>query len=271
MIGHSFPDRQKLIRAYNDLYHMHPHHVLPLETDLPKALQHESREPYRIVMTMILSLSTSDKRLSVALGHLFKRYPSFESLRGIKKEEAKHLFGSLENGGIGLGLVKNNAKRLIGFLKSYFEKWDKELTQENIRSLQKNKSQIGPKLIQTMIAYCLGNRNAFPLDNPAFKALCKLGLFEDKVKLNEARDHIIQQLSDIDEAPLINFHEMLRFLWQANRKSEDYVAIGWNAWRILCSSQRENIDAHWIHDNLITEDETLANQLWEFYSMLVEQ
>lgn len=273
MIGHSFPDRQKLIQAYNDLYHIHPHHVLPLETDLPQALQHESREPYRIVMTMILSLSISDKRLSVALGHLFKRYPSFESLRGINREEVEHLFGGQENGGIGLGLVQNNAIRLTGFLHSYFELWDKELTIRNISSLQ-NMNQFGPKIIETLEAYFLGNRNTFPLDNPAFRELCNCDVFEDNINLDVARDHVIQQLSDVDGVTLINFHEMLRFLGQTKGKSladVENVVIGWNAWRILCSSQRQSIDAYWIHKNLITKDETLSNKLWKFYSMRVEQ
>jgi len=87
--------------------------------------------------------------------------------------------------------------------------------------------------------------------------------------IDDVRRDIEDKLSGERDIPLIDFHEMLRFIEQYTGKSkreQENIVIGWNAWRLLCSSKREQItrDWTWIYDRLI-KDEDIAKQLWQFY------
>ena len=108
--GSSFPDRKALVDAYWQFHNQtHRHDRLRLESaspgqpPLPEELRHESRDKYRIVMTMILSPRKSDIQLAPCLGRFFKMHPSFDSLRNVERGEGKQLLGAIQNGGIGLG------------------------------------------------------------------------------------------------------------------------------------------------------------------------
>ncbi len=81
------PDRGTLVSLYHNLYKDHPHHLLPLESELPYELEVASRDQYRIVITMILSERSNDYALSKCLGRLFHRYPDFENLRFLSKQQ----------------------------------------------------------------------------------------------------------------------------------------------------------------------------------------
>src|SRR5919106_2314364 len=53
----------ELLQCYCRLYNEHPHALLPLETALPAELQYPTRDRYRTVLTMILSVRMADVRL----------------------------------------------------------------------------------------------------------------------------------------------------------------------------------------------------------------
>jgi hypothetical protein len=72
---------REIIKLYQKLHSEHPHELLPLETSLPEELKFESRDKYRIILTMILSQRMGDLQLINCLVKLFSNYPNFESLR----------------------------------------------------------------------------------------------------------------------------------------------------------------------------------------------
>ncbi len=135
----SLPNKNSLLDAYRRLDKRHPHELLPLERRLPPELRCEERDKYRVVMTMILSGGTTDKRLTTCLGKLFKRYPDFESMRNLQKHEIKPLLGSKDEGGIGLGWGdpdrSGNGGRLWSFLECYFSVWGGTIAESSILGL----------------------------------------------------------------------------------------------------------------------------------------
>lgn len=264
-MGNSFPNKNSLVDAYRQLYKMHPHELLPLETELPPELRCEERDKYRIIMTMILAGGIGDKRLATCLGRLFKRYPDFESMR--------HLPPLL--GGIGLAFGDpdrgGNGGRLRSFLECYFGVWGGRITEDDILTLYQKKGFGGGKFVRALQAYCCGNRDVLPLDMPALSAL-RDPLFPEYCNSSddEIRKDIEGKLRGETGVSLIDFHELLRFVEQYSRAKSDKtkkdIIIGWNAWRLLCSNEREQItkDWGWIYEHLV-RDEGIAKELWLFY------
>ncbi len=167
------------------------------------------------------------------------------------------------------------------FLNRYFAYWNKTITKRHINDLERPKpTGFGPKFVRTLLAYCpLGgdgpaDNNVLPLDKPAFKALndclCRIKGSYRYAGLDAARDDIEHKLGDDENISLIDFHELLRFRGQTDRKrygegAINKVILSWNAWRLLCSKERGEItkDQKWIHKNLVNNDE-IAEKLWGF-------
>lgn len=262
-------DKDVLLDAYWRLHKKHPKHLLPLETKLPNQLKWESRDAYRIIMTMILSQRTDDHSLSVSLGKLFSAHPAIGSLRGlITWNDAKDL---LRGYGFKVdGPAEYNVDRFWAFLRLYFNEWSGVIGADYIDTL-KVKRGYGPKFTRTLSAYHLGDRNVLPLDGKAFDALRKVGLYAhaNNNDIDRVRTDIEHKLNDEKSIRLIDFHELLRFKGQtdgkeAGSKELEDIIVGWNAWRLLCSSCRESITEQWIHANLITGSKELAKELWDF-------
>lgn len=264
----TFPDKDALLDEYQRLYKEHPKDLLPLETELPDQLKCESRDPYRIIMTMILSQRIDDHSLSVSLGKLFSAHPAIGSLRGlITWDDARNLLRGYDfkvDGPAGY-----NVDRFRALLRLCFDEWSGTIGSNYIDTL-KVKRGYGPKFTRTLSAYHLGDRNVLPLDRKAFDALKKDGLYADDAGINRVRTDIEHKLSGEMGISLIDFHELLRFKGQtdgkeAGSKELEDIIVGWNAWRLLCSSYREGITEQWIHTNLITGSKDLAKELWDFF------
>ena len=270
------PDRDALLDAYRRLYDKHPHHRLRLENAsptqlaLPGELRHESRDKYRIVMTMILSPQKRDIRLAPCLGRLFKMHAGFDSLRNLGDSHIRRSLGPIKNGGIGLGGPHGgNTARLWAVLSSYFGPWKETLTPENTRALLVREG-FGPKTVRLLDAYCWGNKDVFPLDRAAFNALVKSGLYGPADNIDVVRADVEAKLAGQRDVSLIDFHEMLRFVEQSSgtdKKGEKAIIVGWNAWRLLCSMEWERItqDWRWINKHLVKENEDIAKELWHFF------
>jgi hypothetical protein len=278
------PNSQDLLEVYHWLDSRHPHNLLPLESRLPDELECKSRDQYRIIMTMILAQANKDKHLTECLKLLFKRHPDFKSMKNLQKHEIKRLLGKKNEGGIGLGYRNpdrgGNGGRLWSFLECYFGVWRETITEANILTLyQKNGFKAG-HFVKLLQAYYFDNNNVIPLDTPALNVL-RDPLFPgySNISDNQIRKDIEGKLRGEPGVSLIDFHEMLRFIGQTGGRdpkhfnSDDInVVIGWNAWRLLCSLEREEItkDWKWIYNHLV-KNEGLAKDLWLFYRNVLDQ
>lgn len=266
------PTKEELLKVYNGLdREVHEHDLLPLETRLPDELKVHSRDQYRIIMTMILCQQTADKPLTESLAKLFKSYPSFEELRHLEKNQIKETLSGM---GFGVHNLKSgNGARLWSLTQCYFKKWGETITKENIASLRSERG-FGPHFVRLLQAYYLGDNTVIPLDGPALEALYD-PLFPDYLNFtdDEIREDIEHKLRGEDSVSLIDFHEMLRFARQyIDKRQPQEVIIGWNAWRLLCSQERDRItkDCKWIRDHLV-KDDNLAKDLWNFYKEKTSQ
>ena len=277
------PSKKDLLEAYNQLHSNHPHYLLPLETKLPDELKCESRDRYRIIITMILAQANRDKPLTECLKLLFKRHPDFGSMRNLQKHEIKRLLCKKNDGGIGLGYGDpdrgGNGGRLWSFLECYFGIWRGIITEANILTLYQKKGFKPGHFVKLLQAYRFGNNNVIPLDRPALSVLRDplfpiYGSFSD----DRIRKDIEGKLRGEPGVSLIDFHELLRFTGQTGGRNAKHfnsddinVITGWNAWRLLCSSKREWItrDCKWIYNHLV-KDEGIAKELWCFFQKVIE-
>lgn len=260
--------RGRLLHAYRGLCQIHPHNLLCLETELPTELQYATREPHRVIITMGLSQRTSDYNLSVALARLFQAHPDMSGFKKLSNLGETKTF--LKGYGFQVdGPAAYNVDRFFGFIELYFSKWGGIITPGNVATLSTRRGY-GPKNMRVLDAYLWGYQHAFPLDGPAFRALCNCGLCEYVDSIDKVREDIESKLCDEKNTSLVDFHEMLRFVEQASGKNSTErkkVIIGWHAWRLLCSRNRGNLtgDWRWIHANLITGSEQLAKELYHFF------
>jgi hypothetical protein len=143
---------------------------------------------------------------------------------------------------------------------------------------QKNGFKAG-HFVKLLQAYYFDNNNVIPLDTPALNVL-RDPLFPgySNISDNQIRKDIEGKLRGESGVSLIDFHEMLRFIGQTGGRdpkhfnSDDInVVVGWNAWRLLCSLEREEItkDWKWIYNHLV-KNEGLAKDLWLFYRNVLD-
>ena len=265
----SIATSRDIVNLYRTLYAEHPHHLLPLETSLPEELKFDYRDQYRIILTMILSQRMGDLQLINCLVKLFSRYPDFESLKPLTQTQIR---GVLSDAGFGFNdpEKQGNGARLWSLKEQYFGPWGRRVTQPQLQELISGRVRgFGLKFVRALQSYCFGNKEAFPLDGPAFRCLQEAGLFKDS-RLDEARRDIEAMLSDQHEVHMIDFHELLRFRGQAGivgsrslSQRQEAVIRGWNGWRILCSNYRKNFNQEWIYGRLVKNRE-IATRLLTF-------
>ena len=87
------------------------------------------QKDYELVIAVMLSAQTTDASVNAVTAHLFKHYPSLESLANAELEDIEQEIHSI-------GLFKNKAKNIIGIAQTLIEKFngvipqDKDLLQE---------------------------------------------------------------------------------------------------------------------------------------------
>ena len=262
----ALPSGEELLEAYHQLYKIHPHDLVSLEGELPAELRPESRDKYRVIMTMILSDRTWDYTLLMSLGKLFSDCPNMNSFRGIYSwNDVKDL---LKQYGFQVdGPGKLNVARFWRLITLYFGKWNQTISPENIKTLS-TEYGYDPQFMRTLYAYVLGRPDFLPLNAEAFEVLVNVGLYDRDRNIDAVSADVENKLSG-EQGILIDLHEMLLFLGQTSGKrvrERKEIVIGWNAWKLLCSNERKRItqDWKWIHQRLI-KDEYIAEDLWYFY------
>lgn len=260
------PDTRELIGLYSWLYEEHPHDLLPLETALPCELSCEGRDKYRTVMVMILSGAMDDLRLTHCMNRFFHEYEDFRSLQGIRDQDVESLLR-----GFGIGRNKTgNGLRFRSLLRLH--PWSRSFEMEDVTRLG---AGFRNKFRNVILAYVFRNRNVFPLDTPAFYALQELGFYKHlKVsQIDYVRADIETKMQNIHEMALIDLHELLRFRKQAGvikgeaTRDQRDVILGWNGWRVLCSTHKNLMTAEWIQRKLIKDSNLAAEFVERFGGM----
>jgi len=216
---------------------------------------------------MILSGAMDDLRLTYSMNRFFEEYEDLRSLQGIRDQDVESV---LRRFGIGRNKT-GNGLRLRSLL--HIRPWSKPFEMKDVATLG---SGFGNKFRKVLLAYAFGNRNEFPLDNPAFYALQELGFYTHlkSGQIDDVRTDIERKIQRIHEMALIDFHELLRFRKQAGRitkgqttRHQKDVILGWNGWRVLCSSSKNLMTTNWIKRDLIKDPNFAAEFVERFGGM----
>lgn len=132
---------------------------------------------YELLVAVVLSAQTTDKRVNIVSKDLFKKYPSFNELKDANNEELINIIKPL-------GLANNKAKSLIELSNQIVSDFN-GIVPNNLNDLTKLKG-VGRKTANVVLA--LGfNIPAFPVDTHVERIAKRLGYakFDDDIILVE--------------------------------------------------------------------------------------
>ncbi len=135
-------------------------HMPVAETEL------EYKDPYQLIVSVILSAQCTDKRVNMTTPALFKKFPTAQSLAGSTPEKVLPLIKSIS-------YPKNKSKHLVGMAKMLVSDFGGVVPSE-VEELQKLPG-VGRKTAN-VIASVVYNKPALAVDTHVFRVSARLGL-----------------------------------------------------------------------------------------------
>ena len=146
------------------------------------------RDPFQLLIAVILSAQCTDKRVNMITPELYKSYPTPEFLAKTTPEEVYEYIKSVS-------YPNNKAKHLIGMAKMLIEKFDGKVPSDIEDLLQL--PGVGRKTAN-VIASVVYNKPAMAVDTHVFRVANRIGLTTDsKTPLNTEKElikHIPEKL-----------------------------------------------------------------------------
>ena len=146
-----------------------------LYADVPIPLTHE--DPFTLLVAVVLSAQTTDKKVNQVTPALFARAPGPEEMAGLEVDEVKALIREV-------GLAPAKSKALVGLSRRLLELHDGRVprTFEELEALP----GVGHKTASVMMAQAFGIP-AFPVDTHIHRLAARWGLSDgSSVKRTEA-------------------------------------------------------------------------------------
>jgi endonuclease III len=130
------------------------------------------KNPYELLVAVILSAQCTDKRVNIVTPELFKRFPTAESLSRTDSDEVFEYIKSIS-------YPNNKAKHLVGMAKILVEDF-KNIVPEAIDDLTKMPG-VGRKTAN-VIASVVHNQPTMAVDTHVFRVSHRIGLVPVKAK-----------------------------------------------------------------------------------------
>ena len=127
------------------------------------------RNPYELIVAVILSAQCTDKRVNMVTPAFFKRFPDPETLASSSKDEVLDYIKSIS-------YPNNKAKSLVGMAKMLTEQFNGVLPSE-VDELQKLPG-VGRKTAN-VIASVIYDKPALAVDTHVFRVAARLGLTQN--------------------------------------------------------------------------------------------
>ena len=145
---------KKLLKSFENLYGQQP------KTEL------EFEGPYQLLISVMLSAQSTDKKVNQITKPLFAKYPSPKHLSLAKAQDVEKIIREVN-------YYKTKAKHVIETAKLLVEKWGSEVpkTHAELTSLP----GVGNKTANAVMSE-LGHDFAFPVDTHVFRVSKRLGL-----------------------------------------------------------------------------------------------
>jgi endonuclease-3 len=153
------------------------------------------KNPYELIVAVILSAQCTDKRVNMTTPELFKKFPNPNVLAASKPEEVFPYIKSIS-------YPNNKSKHLVGMAKMLVEDFDGQIPAE-VDELQKLPG-VGRKTAN-VIASVVYNKPALAVDTHVFRVANRIGLTRAKNPLQSEK----QLIKHIPENKIAIFHHWL--------------------------------------------------------------
>ena len=124
------------------------------------------KDPYQLIVAVILSAQCTDKRVNMVTPALFEKYPTAESLAAASPEEVYEYIKSVS-------YPNNKAKHLVGMARKLLSDFDGIMPQD-VDELQKLPG-VGRKTAN-VVASVAFNKEAMAVDTHVFRVSNRIGL-----------------------------------------------------------------------------------------------
>ena len=134
--------------------------------------------PFELIIAVVLSAQTTDKRVNMVTKELFKEYPNAKSLKDADYDKVYTIIAPL-------GLAKNKAKNIIALAKELDEKYD-GVVPSNFDSLVLLPG-VGRKTASVVLAVGF-NIPAMPVDTHLYRMAKRLGYIKEDMDVLDAEE-----------------------------------------------------------------------------------
>ena len=153
-------------------------HLPVAETEL------EYKDPYQLLVAVILSAQCTDKRVNMTTPALFQRFPTPQDMAAATVEEIYTYIKSIS-------YPNNKAKNLLGMAQTLVNDFG-GIVPDNLDDLQKLPG-VGRKTANVMMAVAF-NQPAMPVDTHVFRVANRIGLTKNSKNVVETEKTLVAHL-----------------------------------------------------------------------------
>ena len=170
----------KLQQKYDAFVSYFEEHMPVAETEL------EYKDPYQLLVAVILSAQCTDKRVNMTTPALFRRFPTPHDMAASSAEEIYTYIKSIS-------YPNNKAKNLLGMAQTLVRDFG-GIVPDNLEDLQKLPG-VGRKTANVMMAVAF-DQPAMPVDTHVFRVANRIGLTKDSKNVLETEKTLVAHLPE---------------------------------------------------------------------------
>ncbi len=168
----------KLQQKYDAFVAYFEEHMPIAETEL------EYKDPYQLLVAVILSAQCTDKRVNMTTPALFQRFPTAQDMAESTVEEIYTYIKSIS-------YPNNKAKNLLGMAQTLLSDFN-GIVPNNLEDLQKLPG-VGRKTANVMMAVAF-DQPAMPVDTHVFRVSNRIGLTKNSKNVLETEKTLVAHL-----------------------------------------------------------------------------
>ena len=168
----------KLQQKYDTFVSYFEEHMPVAESEL------QYKNPYQLLVAVILSAQCTDKRVNMTTPALFERFPTPHDMAEATVEE---IFSYIKS----ISYPNNKAKNLLGMAQTLVRDFD-GIVPDNMEDMQKLPG-VGRKTANVMMAVAF-HRPAMPVDTHVFRVANRIGLTKNSKNVLETERTLVAHL-----------------------------------------------------------------------------
>ena len=155
-----------------------------VKNDLPAETELHYRNPYQLIVAVVLSAQCTDKRVNLVTPALFEAFPNVEALSSANSEQVFKYIKSIS-------YPNNKAKHLVGLAKMLLEKFNGKVPSaiEDLIQLP----GVGRKTAN-VIASVVYDKPAMAVDTHVFRVAARIGLTSNATTPLETEKQLVRNI-----------------------------------------------------------------------------